>query len=163
MKTWNEFKNEDPELATIGKKLLFPDRPHVGLAFLATLRKDGAPRLHPVALVLSDDHLYLFIPPTSPKCADLQRDGRYALQAFPPPDNAAGEEFYLSGVAECIQEQFECQAIIDQTRIRVDEGEILFELLLERAMYTRLVNQGDSNEHPVHRKWRATTRNKSDT
>lgn len=163
MKTWNEFNNDARELAIIGRKMLFPDRTHVGLAFLATLRKDGAPRLHPVALVLSDDHLYVFIPPTSPKCADLKRDGRYALQAFPPPDNAAGEEFYVSGTAECVQEQRERQIIIDHAKIHVNQGEILFELLLERAMYTRLVDRGTPDEHPVHKKRCATTRKECDS
>ena len=136
MKAWNKFNNEDPELATIGKKLLFPDSPHVGLAFLATLRKDGAPRLHPVALVFSDDHLYVFISPTSPKCADLERDGRYAMQALPPADNKEGEEFYVSGSAVCLREQSIRLNIIGRAKVRVGEGEILFEFLLERAMYT---------------------------
>ena len=162
MKTWSEFKNEDPELSAIGKKMLIPDFTHVGFAFLATLRKDGAPRLHPVALVLSDEHLYVFIPPTSPKCADLRRDGRYAMQAFPPPDNKGGEEFYLSGRAECIRDQDVRDAIITGTETRVGEEEILFELLLDRIMYTRLVNRDTSDEHPLHRLWRATNKENHD-
>lgn len=83
MKPWNEFSKEEPELAKIGKHLLFQSHEHIGLAFIATLRKDGAPRLHPVSLVFSDGHLYVLIPPTSPKCADLKRDGRYAMQPSP--------------------------------------------------------------------------------
>ncbi len=43
----------------------------VGLAFLATVRKDGALRLHPVCPVLSDDRLFVLITPESPKCRDL--------------------------------------------------------------------------------------------
>ena len=92
MKTWDEFRVETPELAEIGKSMLFKSSPSVGLAFIATLRKDGAPRLHPIRPVLSNDHLYVLIPPTSPKCADLLRDSRFAMQAFPPPNN---KDYYV--------------------------------------------------------------------
>ena len=53
------------------------------MAFLATVRRDGAPRLHPVCPVLSSDRLFVLITPTSPKRHDLLRDGRYALQTIP--------------------------------------------------------------------------------
>jgi len=158
MKSWNEFSMEEPELAEVGRNLFFQSRAHVGLAFLATLRKDGAPRLHPVSLVFSKGHLYVLIPPTSPKCADLKRDGRYAMQAFPPPENEGNEEFYLAGRAEFIRDLAIRQALISDTRIHVDESEVLFELLLDRAMYTRLANRGAPNEYPMHRKWRETVK-----
>lgn len=156
MKSWREFNSEESELAEVGKNLLFPSRPNVGFAFLATLRKDGSPRLHPVSPVFSKGHLYVLIPPTSPKCADLRRDGRFAMQAFPSPHNIDNEEFYLAGRAVCIENPAIHQEIIDDTKIHVMESEVLFELLLDRAMYTKLVNRGTPDEQPIHRKWRAT-------
>jgi hypothetical protein len=153
MKSWSEFSIEEPELAKIGKGLLFQSRPHVGLAFLATLRNDGAPRLHPVSIVLAHGRLFVLIPPTSPKCRDLQRDGRFAMQAFPPPQNEANEEFYLSGRAEPIQDHAICQALIEETKIAVEEHEVLFELFFDRVMYTRLESQGTPDERPLHKKW----------
>lgn len=153
MKTWQEFSFDDPELAAAGLTLLFQSGPPVGLAFLATLRKDGAPRLHPISLVYSKDHLYFLTPPTSPKCSDLKRDGRYALQAFPPPDNDDNEEFYLAGHAEMIPDPEMRQALIADTKIKVEEDEVLFELLLDRAMYTRLAGRGTPEERPIHKKW----------
>jgi hypothetical protein len=78
------------------------------------------------------------------------------MQAFPSPHNEDNEEFYLSGRAVCVENLTIRQAIIDDTKIRVMEGEVLFELLLDRTMYTRLVNRDTPHEHPVHRKWRAT-------
>ena len=81
--------------------MLLEGREHVGLVFIATLRKDGAPRLHPISLILSEGHVYVIIPQTSPKCADLIRDGRYASQASPPPDNGDSEEFYF---ADCVRQ-----------------------------------------------------------
>jgi hypothetical protein len=64
---------------------------NVGLAFLATVRSDGAPRLHPVCPVLSNDRLFVLITPASPKRQDLLRDGRYALQSFPEPKPGSAE------------------------------------------------------------------------
>ena len=98
-KSWHAFRLAEPELAAAGEKLLLRKRPYVGWAFIATLRKDGAPRLHPISVVQAQDRLYVIIPHSSPKCADLLRDGRYALQAFPPSAGEPGGEFSLAGVA----------------------------------------------------------------
>jgi hypothetical protein len=158
LKSWEAFKAEAPALAEAGQKLLFRLRPQVGWAFIATLRKDGAPRLHPISVIAAHDHLYVIIPNSSPKCADLLRDGRYALQAFPPPDGEPGGELYLAGVAERIQDPALCQAIEAETGVRVEIGEELFELTLERVMLTRLEAAGTPAEHPVHHIWPAPRR-----
>ena len=96
MVTWQEFAAAKPELAEAGRSLLFQFG--VGLAFLASVRRDGAPRLHPLCPVLSNDHLFVLITPTSPKRYDLLRDGRYALQAFPQP-KPGSDEFCITGKA----------------------------------------------------------------
>lgn len=155
MKSWKDFSQEEPELAYLGKRMILHGGASIGLVFLATLRKDGAPRLHPVSLVFSDDHLFVFIPPKSPKCSDLKRDGRYALQAFPPAENEHGAEFYISGVAQHIEEPATRQGIITQTGIHAAGYEQLFELFLDRAMHTSLVDRSTPNEHPFHRIWRS--------
>lgn len=153
MKSWKEFSLEEPELADCGKHMFLQTRDHVGLGFLATLRKDGAPRLHPVSLVFSNDRLFVFIPSKSPKCGDLIRDGRYAMQAFPAPEDIYGKEFYISGLAKHILDLSIRQGIIANTGIHVEEHEQLFELFLDRAMYTILVERDTPNEHPSHRIW----------
>jgi hypothetical protein len=153
MKSWAEFSLEEPELACLGREMLFPARPNSGLAFLATIRKNGAPRLHPICLVYALGHLYVFIPPASPKYADLKRDGRYALQAFPPRDNKDGKEFYLTGAARCIQDEQTRQQIITNSGVSVEQFEQMFELFINQAMYTVLVECNTPNEHPVHHIW----------
>jgi hypothetical protein len=155
MKSWHEFNLEEPELARLGKEMLFPTQPHLGLAFLATIRKDGAPRLHPISLVYAQGNLYVFIPPASPKCADLKRDGRYALQAFPPPNNKDGEEYYLTGIAHFVRDLKLRQQIIANSGIVVAEFEQLFEFFVNLAMYTVLADCGTQHEHPIHRIWPA--------
>ncbi len=47
------------------------------------------------------------------------------------------------------------QAVIDEQKIIAGEDEVLFELMLDRVMHTRLENWGTPAERPVHRKWRA--------
>jgi len=155
MKPWKEFNGEEPELAEQGKRMLFRNREHVGLAFIATIRKDGAPRVHPISLILSKGHLYVVIPRSSPKCTDLLRDGRYAAQAFPISPTEPGDEFYFAGHANRIHDSKISQGLTEDTRVAVEENEILFELFMDRVMYTELVNRDSIDEYPLHRKWSA--------
>src|SRR5258708_23736996 len=99
MVTWSEFENDAPDLAEAGKKLLYQSG--VGLGFLAPLRKDGAPRLHPICPTVVDGRLYALIGPT-PKRADLKRDGRYALHTFPA--EKVDDEFLVMGRAKFIDD-----------------------------------------------------------
>jgi hypothetical protein len=93
--TWGAFRRTRPDLADAGRDLLYQFG--VGLAFLATVRPDGAPRVHPMCPVIVGDGLYGLLVP-SPKRGDLLRDGRYALHAFPADENE--DAFYLTGTAE---------------------------------------------------------------
>jgi hypothetical protein len=84
-----------PDLAAFGAERL-----HDQVAYLATLKANGAPRLHPVRPVITAGHLFLFMEPGSPKAGDLDRDGRYVLHC-----TATGEqpwdlkEFSVEGTA----------------------------------------------------------------
>ncbi len=81
-----------PDLAESGRGLLY--QYGIGLGSLATVRPDGGPRLHPFCPVIAEGGLFAFIVP-SPKRADLLRDGRYAIHAFPPED--VDDEFLAMG------------------------------------------------------------------
>jgi hypothetical protein len=133
MVSWKEFATENPELAEIGENLLFQFG--VGLAFLATVREDGGPRLHPVCPVLSDGRLFVLIVPGSPKRYDLVRDGRFALQAFPPPREES-EEFYITGRAEHIEDSQIRRSVFTDAKHRAGEDEEFFEFKVERVMHT---------------------------
>ncbi len=152
MVTWKEFAAAAPELAQAGRSLLNQFR--VGLAFLATVRRDGAPRLHPVCPVLSDDGLFVLITPTSPKRQDLLRDGRYALQTFPQP-KPGSDEFYVTGKALPVDDPATRAAIFRDARHMTDEAETAFELWIERVMHTRWENVLTPQMRSIHRKWRA--------
>lgn len=150
MLTWNQFAASNPALAKAGEELIFQHG--VGLAFLATVRKDGAPRLHPVCPVLSNSRLYVFILPDSPKRWDLHRDGRYALQSFPEP-RPDSDEYYISGRAEAVDETGEFESVFADAEHPASRDEILFELLVDRAMHTQWEGFGTADYRPVHSKW----------
>ena len=92
---WDQFASERPEMAEAGRALIYQFK--VGLGYLATVRKDGGPRVHPVCPVIANGGLYVFVGNQTPKLHDLLRDGRYALHSFPNPQVA--DEFYVSGRA----------------------------------------------------------------
>jgi len=150
--TWKEFAAAEPDLADVGRSLLFQFK--VGLAFLATVRKDGAPRLHPVCPVLSSDRLSMLIIPTSPKRHDLLRDGRYALQTFPQP-KPGSDEFYIAGKAVGVDDPAVRAAILRDAKHMADASEIAFELWIDHVMYTRWENVLTPQMCSAHQKWRA--------
>jgi len=152
MVTWSQFAAAEPQLAATGRALLYQF--NVGLAFLATVRRDGAPRLHPVCPVLFNDRLFVLITAASPKRHDLERDGRYALQTFPQP-KPGSDEFYASGTARLVADPVIREAVFRDAKHMADRAEVLFELWIERVMHTRWEDVLTPQMRPVPRKWRA--------
>jgi hypothetical protein len=151
MTTWAEFEAAEPALAATGERLLRPNGD--GIAFLATVRGDGGPRVHPVMPIVAAGRLYVFVVKLSPKHADLLRDGRYALHALPPPEG--GEEFYVTGRAALI-EAAECRAEVVEAsggRLGLHDFESLFELDLGDVLHTAWANWGTAETWPEYRKW----------
>src|SRR6266545_6973317 len=93
--TWAEFARLRPDMAEAGRELIYFFGP--GLGLIATVRKDGGPRMHPFCPCLARDGLYAFIA-RSPKLNDLLRDGRFALHSNPLPDN--DDAFFITGRAD---------------------------------------------------------------
>jgi hypothetical protein len=130
-----------------------------GLGFLATVRADGGPRLHPMCPLVTDDALVGFLQP-SPKRGDLHRDGRYALHSFPADANE--DAFYLSGRAVLIHDRERRQVATAQflaerkltTTPEDFEAQDLFEFYLERCLWTATSGHGDWN--PRHTIWRSS-------
>src|SRR5690348_6412645 len=93
--SWDEFEKERPDLAGAGRALFYQFG--VGLAFLATVRRDGGPRVHPMCPIIEAGGMFAFIVP-GPKQVDLHRDGRFALHSFPCPDSE--DAFYCTGTVQ---------------------------------------------------------------
>jgi hypothetical protein len=142
-----------PAIAEAGERLLGPSGE--GVAYLATIRKDGGPRVHPVMPVLAEGPLYVFVVRMSWKYRDLARDGRYALHSAAAPEG--GEEFYITGPAREIEDERIRTAVTAASggRLGMHDFEALFELGIERALHTKWENWGTASAWPSYAKWAA--------
>jgi len=88
MATWKRFCDAAPELAGQAQAA-FDAHKH---KLLATLRKDGSPRVSGIEATFADGELWLGMMPGSRKALDLRRDPRLALHSasLDPPDDPAG-------------------------------------------------------------------------
>ena len=157
MATWHDFVMQRPDLATAGRDHFY--RVGVGLAFLATVRADGGPRLNPMCPVLADDRLFAFIVP-GPKCRDLERDGRYAMHSFPCDDNE--DAFMVTGSAVIVDDdglraRLVTQFLAERSQIPMTEADLaaqtLFEFSVDRVLLTTTTAHGDPA--PDHTVWHA--------
>jgi hypothetical protein len=135
---WSEFERVAPELAGAGKSLF--TQFGVGLAFLATIRPDGGPRLHPMCPLLAEHGLYAFLIP-SPKERDLTRDGRFAMHAFAP--EAVDDEFCITGTAHAIGPGPLRNTLAEAHHTAVEDDHRLFEFDVETALLARYRHRGD--------------------
>ena len=146
MKTWGEFASAEPALASFGA-----DRLAGPPAYLAIVRDDWTPRVHPVTPVVAQDGLFVFMEPTSPKGRDLRERGRFALHNGVPDTEGSGGEFSVSGTGRLVDDPA-IRAIAERAASYGPAAKyVLFELLLEEA---RCNGYGDV-EIPEHRRWRA--------
>ncbi len=130
MATWSEFATAAPTLATYGEVRFNRAR----VAFLATISQDGSPRVNPVAPVICQERLLLFIEPSSPKAADLRRDGRYSMHSLVDNVSGVGGEFSIKGRATPIDDPAMRQDAIDASCYTPPDEYVLFELTVDAAL-----------------------------
>jgi hypothetical protein len=156
MASWSDFAAADPSLAAAVRALFEQYGP--GMAYLATVRPDGGPRVHPVSPVITDDGLYCFIV-ASPKRRDLARDGRYALHSYPPEES--DDEAYLTGRATRVRNPLVVASLAEALRASPDVDWHLYELEIETATLRRHGSGGaiplavSPAVTPMSRTWRA--------
>jgi hypothetical protein len=132
MASWSEFATDAPRLARAIRALMEQYGP--GLGYLATVRADGGPRVHPVSPVITEDGLFCFVI-DSPKRRDLERDGRYALHSFPPENS--DDEAYVAGRARPVTDPARVDAIATGLRAARHVDWRLFEFEVDVAMLAR--------------------------
>jgi len=132
MASWSEFAAAEPELASAVRALLQQYGP--GMGYLATVRADGGPRVHPVSPVITNEGLYCFVV-DSAKRRDLERDGRYALHSYPPEES--DDEAYVTGRAHPVTDPAVITYLADALRASPMVNWRLFELDIETAMLRR--------------------------
>jgi hypothetical protein len=109
---------------------------------MATVRRDGWPRVHPVGpFALRDGRLVVTMYPTSPKAHDIRRTGRYALHGPAEDTEGGGGEVLVTGTA----------VEAEPTEADNAKGYIVFELLVGEVLATTY--DAADNFRPIRRRW----------
>jgi hypothetical protein len=149
MATWEEFSAAAPELAGAVRAVLDAHKHKL----LATLRKDGSPRISGIEASFADGELWLGMMPGSRKALDLRRDPRLALHSAsvdPPEDDPAGwaGDAKLAGRAVEVDDP----AVLRKLGAGDQAGSAhLFRVELTEVVLTRV---GDPPDHLVIELWR---------
>lgn len=125
MAAWSEFASADPVLAAEVAALFAAHKHHT----MATVRRDGSPRISGTEVELVDGELRLGMMLGSRRAADLRADPRLAIHSHsvdPPEDDPAAwtGEAKLSGVA--IDEGSTGEGDEAADSFRVDVREVVF-------------------------------------
>jgi hypothetical protein len=133
-----------------GKELLYQYGPPLG--YLATVRSDGGPRVHPFCPIVAEGGLWAYILRLSPKGADLRRDPRFALHALSPKD--VDDEFFVRGQAEPVEPTASMSAAIIAAAVPATVGaeeEQLFQLHIDRVLLATYTHRGQWP--PSYERW----------
>jgi hypothetical protein len=137
MTSWREFEEQAPKLAGVARRLM-DQRKH---KVLATLRKDGSPRVSGVETQFKDGELWTGSMPGAVKALDLRRDPRMAVHVT-SDDPAEGEAASWPGDVKLAGRAVE---ILDEgvlAAFKVSAGEShLFRIELTEVAWTRV--EGD--------------------
>lgn len=144
--SWEDLENAQPELAAYGVERFR----RFDVAYLATIRADGSPRVHPVTPIVGQGRLFLFMEPTSPKGHDLRRDGRYALHCSVSNSSGESGEFFISGHARFIDDPATRRLAAELASYTPADRYVLYELDVESASSTTY-----ADGLPVRQHWKA--------
>jgi hypothetical protein len=147
MATWQEFSKAAPDLAGAARAVFDAHRHKL----LATLRRDGSPRISGIEATFADGELWLGMMPGSRKAMDLRHDPRLALHSasIDPPDDPTD----WPGDAKVAGRAVE---VDDPARLaRLGAGEDAAEAHLFRVEVTEVVHTrvGDPPDHLVIEVW----------
>jgi hypothetical protein len=157
MASWDEVAGSAPDLAGRARALFDAHRHKV----LATLRKDGSPRVSGIEANFSQGELWLGMMPRSQKALDLRRDPRLALHCAtvdPPDDPAKWEgDAKLAGRAEEITDPARVRAIVSAEGQAAGEAPPepgSFHLFRVEVTELVLIRVGDPPDHLDIEVWR---------
>jgi hypothetical protein len=153
MARWAEFAAAEPAMAAHLRAQL----QDIPIAFIATVRRDGSPRMHPFCPIFAGDGMYIADAGSgraapSPKRWDLQNDGRYALHALPGEQDA---EFYVTGRARRVADTDEFSSVVRGAGHTVHAEDWVFELGVDLGMTARWENFAQPDTYAVRKVWRA--------
>jgi hypothetical protein len=146
MPSWGAVEAEAPQLATLARRFLDA---YVHKT-LATLRRDGSPRISGTEIAFADGELWLGSMWRSLKALDLLRDPRFALHSgsADPPDWTGDAK--LAGRAEEVTDHERKMAIIGADAS--PDSSHLFRADITELVIVRL---GEPADHLVIETWHA--------
>jgi hypothetical protein len=92
---WSQVERRQPRLADLGRQRLLDP----GVVLVATIRRDGTPRLSPVEPFVMDGELWLSMLGQSTKAVDLIRDPRVLVHGVVTNRDGRDGEFKVRGSA----------------------------------------------------------------
>jgi Pyridoxamine 5'-phosphate oxidase len=92
---WSDIEHAQPRLAALGRERLIGP----GVVLVATIRRDGTPRLSPVEPLVLDGDLWLSMMWQSTKARDLLRDPRILVHSVITSRDGTEGEFKIRGTA----------------------------------------------------------------
>jgi hypothetical protein len=165
------FMTEAPELASAAERLwpgviaLDRDRrpptaaPAFAISYLASVRPDGGPRLHPFCPIVAAGRLFAAIPRASPKGWDLRRDPRCVIHALPGPEDdelciraAAGEATDDRPTRATVLEVVKTSGVGGM--IQSVSHDPLFEFDIQQVDVARWLDIGQPGTRAVRLRWR---------
>jgi len=151
MASWSEFAQAEPEMAKVLTSLL----DWIPITYLATVCRDGAPRVHPICPIIGEGRMFVAVNENSPKRHDLRRDRRYAMHALPGKRDG---EFLLIGRAVASDDWgTRMQAAIEAKKINMtSKNDVAFELTIDRAHWAIWEGLGTLDIRRKARMWHAT-------
>lgn len=142
MATWQEFSTAAPELAAAVRARFEATKHHV----LATLRRDGSPRVSGTEVDFTEDGRLAFGAMSGAvKTADLRRDPRCALHANPGDGTMEGGDSKISGVAAVTAQE-------DSDLIEIDLREVVHTTVEDDQLRIRFWKEGDAEVREIWRK-----------
>ena len=143
MLSWGEFASVQQEMVEFGEK-----RIQLGVMYLATVKQDGYPRVHPFTPFVGSGRLFAFMEPTSPKAKDLQRNGKYSMHSLVTDMRGTNGEFQISGDATQVSDSASREAAIAACPYRASntpfDRYVLFEFKINRCL-TNFYANGTAN------------------
>jgi len=117
--------------------------------YLATIKSDGYPRVHPFTPFIGSGRLFAFMEPTSPKGKDLQRNGRYAMHSLVTDMHGSNGEFEICGDAFLLSDPQDRKTAASSCPYEPKERYILFEFKIASAL---------SNDYKIGKveRWKCT-------
>ena len=142
MPSWHEVEAEAPELAARAWALFGLDKHKT----LATLRRDGSPRISGTELELVDGDLWLGSMQNAVKALDLRRDPRYALHSLSTEAGWKGDAKIAGRAEETFDEDARARIVGEGSQAHA------FRLDVEELVVVRL---GEPADHLLIESWHA--------